>query len=216
MNAPLEWTTQKRKVADLVAYQYNPRSLSEEKKQKLIESIDKFNLVEIPVINSDNTLIAGHQRIMVLSLKGRDKELIDVRVPNRALTKEELKEYNLRSNISLGDWVDNILESHFADIDLGAIGLEIDNDLEELLEDQKQDDAFKKEFEAIPDTPKFPIVPKYNEKYSAVIIVAKNLTDLTFLQTVLELEKNQCYKTEKVGQTFVLSSDKFQKLWEKK
>lgn len=32
LTAPLEWRTEKRKVKDLVPYEYNPRKLTEEKK----------------------------------------------------------------------------------------------------------------------------------------------------------------------------------------
>jgi hypothetical protein len=33
---------------------------------------------------------------------GRGDEFIDVRVPNRELTELEFKEYNIRSNVSIG------------------------------------------------------------------------------------------------------------------
>lgn len=216
MNKVLQWETAKRKVSELIPYQYNPRSLSEDKKQKLMESIDKFNLVEIPVINLDNTLIAGHQRVTVLLLKERGEELIDVRVPNRQLTEEELKEYNIRSNISLGDWVDDILKDSFSDFDLSSFGLDIDKELDQMLEEEQEQAVFEQKFNEIPDKPKFPIVARYNEKYSAVIIVAKNITDLTFLQTALALNKEASYKSERIGQTHVLDTKKFQELWEKK
>lgn len=216
MSKVLQWETVKRKVSELIPYQYNPRSLSEDKKQKLMESIDKFNLVEIPVINLDNTLIAGHQRITVLLLKERGDELIDVRVPNRQLTEEELKEYNIRSNISLGDWVDDILKDSFSEFDLSSFGLDIDKELDQMLEEEQEQAVFEQKFNEIPDKPKFPIVARYNEKYSAVIIVAKNITDLTFLQTALALNKEASYKSERIGQTHVLDTKKFQEQWEKK
>jgi DNA modification methylase len=122
----LSWVTEKRKVNDLLPYVNNPRILTEEKKEQLKRSLEKFNLVEIPVINSDNTLIAGHQRVKVLQLLGKGEELIDVRVPNRILTEKEIKEYNITSNINVGIWDVSMLEELFADIDLKAIGLNID------------------------------------------------------------------------------------------
>lgn len=124
---PLEWTTQKRLVKDLVPYEFNPRILNEDKKQKLIESIQKFNLAEIPAINTDNKIIAGHQRVKVLMLLGRGDEEIDVRVPDRELTEEEFKQYNITSNIPTGFWDLDILEEHFAEINLEDLGLDLDN-----------------------------------------------------------------------------------------
>lgn len=104
MSNKLSWHTDKRKVKDLIPYELNPRKLSDEQAEKLKESLNKFNLVEIPAIDSHNKILAGHQRIKIMLLLGRGEEEIDVRVPNRELTKEEFKEYNLRSNIEAGEW----------------------------------------------------------------------------------------------------------------
>jgi len=60
--------------------------------------------MSIPVINTDNTIISGHQRMKILQILGRGDEEIDVRVPNRKLNDEELREANLRENKNLGSW----------------------------------------------------------------------------------------------------------------
>jgi len=112
----LEWTTEKRKVNDLLPLEINPRKISDAKREQLVKSIEKFNLAEIPAINKDNTIIAGHQRIKALQMIDRGEEIIDVRVPNRQLTKAELKEYNLISNTHAGEWDFEILELEFEEI----------------------------------------------------------------------------------------------------
>lgn len=122
----LYWTTEQRKVKDLIPFEYNPRFVTEDRKQKLIRSLEKFNVVEIPAINTDNKLIAGHQRIVVLLELGRGDELIDVRIPNRPLTEQEFKEYNITSNLPTGFWDLDVLDQAFGDIDLKALGLDID------------------------------------------------------------------------------------------
>lgn len=124
---PLEWHTEQRKVKDLVPYEFNPRVLTAEKKQMLINSIEKFNLAEIPAINTDNKIIAGHQRVKVLMLLERCGETIDVRVPNRELTEEEFKQYNITSNVQTGFWDSDLLEEYFSDIDLEELGLFVDD-----------------------------------------------------------------------------------------
>ena len=53
--APLEWHNETRKISELVPHAKNPRRLTEEQKQTLTDSLEKFNLVEIPVINSELT-----------------------------------------------------------------------------------------------------------------------------------------------------------------
>lgn len=117
----LEWTTEKRKVNDLLPLEVNPRKISDAKRQQLIKSIEKFNLAEIPAINKDNTIIAGHQRIKALQMIDRGEEMIDVRVPNRQLTRKEVKEYNLISNTHAGDWDFEILEVEFEDVKIEEI-----------------------------------------------------------------------------------------------
>lgn len=113
----LIWTTEKRKIKDLVPWDKNPRTLTKKQAEDLRKSLEKFNLVEIPAINTDNKVIAGHQRIAIMHLIGRGEELIDVRVPNRPLTEEEFKEYNLRSNKNVGEWNWDMLANHF-DLDM--------------------------------------------------------------------------------------------------
>lgn len=122
---PLQWSTVQRKVKDLIPFEYNPRILTPAKKEKLRASLSKFNLAEIPVINTDDKIIAGHQRIVVLMELGRGEDLIDVRLPNRPLTDEEFKEYNIRSNVSIGEWDLGMLDEFFSDIDLMELGLNI-------------------------------------------------------------------------------------------
>lgn len=124
---PLEWTTEKRRVRDLIPYEYNPRILTEEKKQKLKESLEKYNLAEIPAINTNDLIIAGHQRVIILMEIGRGEDIIDVRVPNRKLTDQEFKEYNIRSNVQIGEWDLNILNAIFDDVDLLSLGLNVDD-----------------------------------------------------------------------------------------
>ena len=117
----LSWTTQQRRVRELVPLSYNPRTLTDEGRERLTRSIRKFNLAEIPAINLDNVVLAGHQRLAVLVDLGRGEELIDVRVPNRQLTKDELDEYNLTSNVGAGEWDYESLLENFAHLDLNSI-----------------------------------------------------------------------------------------------
>lgn len=121
----LQWETKKVKVKDLIQLDINPRKISEQKKQKLIESLEKFNLVEIPAVNTDMQIIGGNQRVTALMLVGRGDEDIDVRMPNRTLTKKEVKEYAIISNTHAGEFDFEILELEFADIELVEIGFDI-------------------------------------------------------------------------------------------
>lgn len=120
-NGGLIWHTEKRKVDDLIPNGANPRTMSDKQMSDLKRSLKKYNLVEIPAIDSNNTIIAGHQRLKALQLLGRGNEEIDVRVPNRPLTKAEYDEYLIASNAISGDWDFEALKSFDLDmlIDVG-------------------------------------------------------------------------------------------------
>lgn len=151
--APLEWYTEKRKVSDLIPYEYNPRKRTPDRIQKLKESLERFNLVEIPVINLDNTIIAGHQRVFALYEIGRGNDIIDVRVPNRLLTEEEFKEYNVRSNIGIGEWDLDMLLEHFSEFNFDDLGLDLDFELpDDILLSHEDEQDFEPELPEIPKT----------------------------------------------------------------
>ncbi|PIQ80041.1 MAG: hypothetical protein COV79_02600 [Parcubacteria group bacterium CG11_big_fil_rev_8_21_14_0_20_41_14] len=118
MAKKLEWRTERRKVKNLIRYEKNPRSLSETQLEGLKRSLKKFNVAELPCINTDGTLVAGNQRVLALSLLGRGEEEIEVRVPNRPLTEAEFRDYLLTSNRSGGSWD---FEKLAAEFDLGEL-----------------------------------------------------------------------------------------------
>lgn len=164
--APLEWHTEKIRVKDLVPCSYNPRKITPERLEKLKQSLEKYNLAEIPAANTDKTIIAGHQRVKVLMDLGRGEEVIDVRLPNRPLTESEFKEYNVVSNISVGYWDVDILEECFTDIDLLSLGLDI-NTID--LPDDVLPNELKQEEEQEPDvTPPKKAITVFGDEYELI------------------------------------------------
>jgi len=107
----LIWTTVQKRVNDLVPQEVNPRKISDKQMSDLTRSLKKYNLVEIPAIDTDGVILAGHQRIKALQFLGRGDELIDVRIPNRKLSEKESKEYLVGSNKLGGDWDFDLLKS---------------------------------------------------------------------------------------------------------
>ena len=198
----LIWSTQQRKVVELLPYEYNPRKMTAQQSKKLRESLEKFGLVEIPVINFDGILLAGHQRCKALIQLGRDDELVDVRVPNRQLTDQEFKEYNIASNAIKGDWVDEILREHFEDVDLADFGISL-----------AEMETLHEKAAGTAETPEMPIVAKFSESYDAFIIVAKNGIDANHIAELLQCEKEQSYKSSTIGVTRVIDGAKFIGLW---
>jgi len=100
----LNWKNDKRKVSDLIPWSGNPRRITEKQAADLGKSLEKFNLVETPVVNLDGIVIGGHQRLKILALLGRQHEIIDVRIPSRLLTQDEMIELNIRLNKNTAEW----------------------------------------------------------------------------------------------------------------
>jgi DNA modification methylase len=101
----LKWRNEKRKISELNPAEYNPRQLTDKQAQDLTNSLERFQLADPIVINKNNTIIGGHQRINILKAKHGNNGLeVDVRVPDRQLTDEEERELNVRLNKNLGEW----------------------------------------------------------------------------------------------------------------
>ena len=93
----------KVKLQDLVYAEYNPRkelTPEDPEYQKIKRSIQEFGYVDPIIINSDNTIIGGHQRATVLKDLGYDE--IEAVVVDLDKTKE--KALNIALNKITGEW----------------------------------------------------------------------------------------------------------------
>ena len=66
----------KVRIADLVPTSYNPRKKlkpGDKEYEKIKNSIQEFGYVEPVIVNSDMTIIGGHQRVTVLSDLGYEE-----------------------------------------------------------------------------------------------------------------------------------------------
>lgn len=140
----ITWTSEKRKINELIPADYNPRNLTDKQAKDLNESLTRFNLADPIVINKDNKVIGGHQRLKILTKKGIDEA--DVRVPDRQLSEKEEKELNLRLNKNLGEWDYDLLAEFDMEMlaDIGFDSKELDN-IFPIEPDEKDDE--------VPDVP---------------------------------------------------------------
>lgn len=149
---PILWTLEKRKLKDLKDYAKNPRTLTKDQEAHLSASIEKFGLIDKPIVNLDGTLIGGHQRKRVLKKLGLKE--VDCYVPDRLLTEKEVEELNIRLNKNTGDFDFDILANQWETLDLLNWGFtadelqiadptetEIEDDSSEVLEPGKDEDA---------------------------------------------------------------------------
>ena len=139
----LVWHNEQRKISELIPLERNPfGKINREKKIRLENKINRLGLFEIPTIDLNNDLLTFNKRRHILVALGREDEMIDVRIPNRALTKEERQEVILASNIHEGDWDKLILEEDYSNIDLLELGInldELDMETKKLFDDTADD-----------------------------------------------------------------------------
>jgi hypothetical protein len=85
----ITWTNERRKLADLIPWEHNPRTIKQKQAERLVDSVETFGQVETLAIGPQNEIYNGHQRLSVLAGQyGMDYE-VDVRVASRELTERE-------------------------------------------------------------------------------------------------------------------------------
>jgi len=146
----LIWHTTQKRVNDLIPQDINPRIISDKQMDDLKKSIKNMNLVEIPAVDFNGKILAGHQRVKALKLLDRGDEIIDVREPNRQLTEEESKRYLIASNALGGDWdfsaLNELFEKDFL-IDLGFEEMDLEAGWNDILKTEDSEDNFNLENE---------------------------------------------------------------------
>ena len=142
--------TEKRKLKELVAADYNPRKAltpEDSEYQKIKRSIEEFGYVDPIIINEDGTIIGGHQRCTVLKDLGYEE--VDVVVVS--LDKQREKALNIALNKITGEWDELKLKDLLLDLDLGDYDISLtgfeQEDLAELVdnlavEPEAMDDDF--------------------------------------------------------------------------
>ena len=116
----INWHTEKRYLRDLIEWDKNPRQLSKHDAEHIKRSLEKFGVADPLVINTDNMIIGGHQRKRILQMiaSAEPNYQVDVRVPDRQLTDDEVAELNIRLNKNSGNWDWDILANEFEAIEL--------------------------------------------------------------------------------------------------
>lgn len=156
-----------RKVKDLRLDFGNPRKIKSKKKKDLAASLEAYGDFDIIVINEENQVIGGNQRITIL--KEKDPEIVVVCKMLVGYTDQEQKYINIKLNTHAGEWVLDALVDWTADISLD-LGIE---------------DVVKKETDER-TIPEMELI--HYEKYDYVMIVCKNELDYNNLVRALGIE----------------------------
>lgn len=143
-------TTIKKNISELYPAEYNPRvklQPGDVEYERLKRSIETFGYIDPLIVNSDGTIIGGHQRYYVLL----DLGYTDIDVVQVDMTKEQEKALNIALNKISGDWDNEKLKDLLKELDLGDIDMTLTgfthNELDDLIEgleipDVANDDDF--------------------------------------------------------------------------
>jgi ParB-like chromosome segregation protein Spo0J len=138
----VRWSLQSKNIKDLKKHPKNPRRLTKSQFDQIKKSIDKFGLIDKPVVNTDGTIIGGHQRIEVLKKQGIKE--IECWVPDDEITERDIEELNIRLNRNSADWDWDILANEFEVPDLLQWGFTT-TDMEIVQKIEEKEDPDKKE-----------------------------------------------------------------------
>lgn len=199
-----------RKISELVSPDYNPRKASPKEEEDIKTSIREFGFLDPVIVNvhpeRKNIMIGGNRRVKVYAEMG-GKKVPCVEVSIGDIERE--KELNLRLNKNTGSWDESKYKDNFSKELMMKVGFK-ESELKMYLSD------FEEKINSITNADAaYPLIPKFSEKYDAIIIVSTNEIDTHYIEQALSLGKMKSYKNEKVGKTHVIDVKHFKEQWQK-
>lgn len=155
------------KVKDIKTGFGNPRKINKKKLEELERSLNDFGDFGIFLIDEQDNVIAGNQRLTVLKNKDPELEVTCKRLVG--YTESELRAINIKDNTHSGEWDLDLLADWTADLN---IDLGIDPEKEKNPEDKTIQD----------------LEPIRFEKYDYVVIACNNEIDYNELTRNLGIE----------------------------
>ena len=123
----ITWQEASIKLSQLKEYADNPRKISKEMLDKLAAHIKEDGYHQRIIVDSDYTIIGGHQRKKALYMAGFDDETeIEVLMPSRKLTLAEVDRLNIRDNLAFGEYDFDLLTERFDQEELLSFGMDKD------------------------------------------------------------------------------------------
>jgi ParB-like chromosome segregation protein Spo0J len=139
----VKWVLTLIPIKSLKEYSKNPRQIHKTQFERLGQLIDKFGLIDRPIINKDMTIIGGHQRVRYF--KKQKEKTVECWLADRQLTDREVEELCIGLNLNQGSWDYDILANEWEPLDLLEYGFSEEQllgtckEAEEILGEQKAD-----------------------------------------------------------------------------
>ena len=126
-----------KSIKDINLAPYNPRKMDENEMGKLMRSLQEFGFIDPIIVNKNNTVIGGHQRISAWERLGNDS----VPCIYVDLNNEKEKALNIALNKISGEWDNKKLsvlldEINTSELDIDLTGFD-DSELKKILGNSK-------------------------------------------------------------------------------
>lgn len=116
----ITWRLETVQIKDLKKHPRNPRQISKHRFHHLKDLIDKYGMIDKPILNEDLTIIGGHQRVEALKLK-KIKE-VQCWLPSRMLDEKEVDELCIGLNLHQGEFDYDVLGNEWDVLELLEFG----------------------------------------------------------------------------------------------
>ncbi|MFA7402335.1 MAG: ParB N-terminal domain-containing protein [Bacteroidales bacterium] len=193
------------KLSKLKLNPTNPRIIKDEKFKKLVKSIQEFpEMMEkrpmVCVTDTDGKLypLGGNMRLKAL------QELKYKEIPDNWImladewTEEKRNRFTISDNVSFGDWNFDELANNWDAGQLTEWGVDIP--FSEMTQENIDSKYNNKNCE-------YPLIPIYDEKYTAFIIICKTATEEAAIRTKFNFPyKAKSYKNKFLGESNVLNA----------
>lgn len=114
----MKWIETEVKLGDLKPFEQNPRKISKEAFNRLVKSLEEDGYHQRILMNWDNTIVGGHQRIKALKRLGvKNSDLIKVLKPEEELNPDEFLRINIRDNGEFGNYDVDMLANFSIEIE---------------------------------------------------------------------------------------------------
>lgn len=185
------------KLLDIKQNPDNPRVIKDESFEKLCNSIKEFpKMMKLRplVLDMQNVVIGGNRRLKALQHLGY-KEIPDEWVKFAdELTEEEIRRFIIADNVSNGEWDWDILANKWDIERLDEWGLNMP-----FIDEKTKDSLFNN------SNCEYPLIPLYDEKYTAFVIICETATEEASIRTKFDFPyKAKSYKNSFLGETNVL------------
>lgn len=116
----INWRLESVEINTLKDHPKNPRQIHKDQLEKLSSLMEKFGMIDKPIINADYTIIGGHQRIRIM--KKKKAKFISCWIAEEQLSDAQVDELCIGLNLFNGEFDFDILANEWEILDLLKYG----------------------------------------------------------------------------------------------